>query len=103
MPTQINSKHTPKTYDSGDMNWAHEVAESDMRWMIAAINHLKKEIKGLHTLAEGGKSINKHHFSDLFTHLEMYEHIANDRHDYHEAQAKTYDEELEANKKAVSL
>lgn len=90
MPNQNNSENTHKTYDASDMNWAHEVAESDMRWMIAAIDHLKKEIRGLHTLAEGGASINKPHFSSLFTHLEMYEYIADDRHAYHEAQAKAY-------------
>ena len=102
MPNQIN-KSIPKTYDANDLNWAHAVAESDMQWMNTAITHVKKEIKKLHTLAKNGEAISQYHFSELLTHLEMYEYLADDRLNYHAKEAESYNAELEANKKAATL
>ena len=103
MPNQINSNNTPKTYDAGDLNDAYALAECDMQWMSTAITHVKKEIKRIHALAENGEVISQYHFSELITHLDMYEYLADDRRHHHAKEAEAYNTEWEANKKAVSL
>ena len=107
MPNQINSKNTPKTYDASDLNDAYSLAECDMQWMSTAIGHIKEEIKRIHDLAKDGKVIPQYHFSELITHLDMYEYLADDRRHYHAKEAEVYNAEWEAekqaNKKAVSL
>lgn len=94
MPTQINSKNTPKTYDAGDLNDAYSLAECDMQWMSTAISHVRKEIRRLNKLAEDGEEVTQYHFSELITHLDMYEYIADDRQRYHADQAEAYEAEL---------
>lgn len=101
MPNQKNS--IIKNYDADDLNWAHVVARDDLQWMIIAISHIKKEIKELYSLAEQGGVIHQYRFSELITHLDMYEYLVDNRHDYHESQAKEYKQESEADKKAVIL
>ena len=103
MPTQIHSKNTPKNYDAGDMLDAHSLAKADMQWMNTAITHVNKEIKRLHTLAINGETLSQYHFSELITHLEMYEYLADSRYHCHEKEADAYKTEWEANKKAVIL
>lgn len=103
MPAQINSKNTPKTYDASDLNDAYSLAECDMQWMSAAIGHVKEEIKRIHALAKDGEVISQYHFSELITHLDMYEYLADDRRHHHAKEAKAYEVEWEANKKAVSV
>lgn len=103
MPNQINSKNTPETYNAGDLNWAHEVAQEDLKWMSTAIRHVKEEIKKIHALAKNGEVISQYHFFELITHLDMYEYLADDRRHYHAKEAEAYKVEREANKKAVTL
>ena len=89
MPNQINS--IPKTYDAGDMHDLASLAESDMGWMSTAIGHIRKEIIRLNKLAEGGKEVTQYHFSELITHLDMYEYLADTRQHYHAKLAETYE------------
>ena len=103
MPNQINSNNTPKTYDAGDVTDAHSLAESDMQWMSTALTHVNKKIKRIHDLAKNGEILSQHHFSELITHLDMYEYLADARLHYHAKEAKAHEDEWEANKKAVSL
>ena len=103
MPKQINSNNTPKTYDASDLNDAYSLAECDLKWMSTAIGHVKEEIKRIHALAKDGEVISQYHLSGLITHLDMYEYLVDNRHDYHADQAEAYKAEWEANKKAVSL
>ena len=100
---KINSKNTPETYDAGDVADAHSLAECDMQWMSTAIGHVKEEIKRIHALAKDGEVISQYHFSELITHLDMYEYLADDRRHHHAKEAKAYEVEWKANKKAVSL
>jgi uncharacterized protein YigA (DUF484 family) len=92
MPNQNNSS---KNYDAGDLSNAYSLAESDMQWMNTAITHVNREIKRLHALAENGAILTQHHLSELITHLDMYEYLADTRKHYHAKQAETY--ELECN------
>ncbi|MEF9993656.1 MAG: hypothetical protein RSA22_05585 [Acinetobacter sp.] len=92
MPNQNN---TSKTYDAGDLADAYSLAESDMQWMNTAITHVNREIKRLHALAKDGEILTQYHLSELITHLDMYEYLADTRFNYHAKQAKTY--ELECN------
>lgn len=103
MPNQINSKNTPETYNAGDLNDAYSLAECDLQWMSTAIGHVKEEIKKIHALVKDGEVISQYHFSELITHLDMYEYLADDRRHYHAKVAKAYEAEWEANKKAVTL
>ena len=103
MSNPNNAQNTPKTYDAGDVADAHLIAESDMQWMNTAIIHVRKKLKKLHALVENGEILSQYHFSELIIHLEMYEYIADDRLDYHAKEAKAYEAEWEANKKAVTL
>lgn len=98
-----NSNNTPKIYDAGNVADAYSLAESDMQWMSTAITHTKKEIKRLHTLAQNGEILSQYHFSELITHLDMYEYLADVRRDYHAEEAKAHEDEWEAIKKAVTL
>lgn len=100
---KINSNNTPKTYDADDMADLASLAECDMRWMSTAITHVRKEIKRIHALAENGEIIYQYHFSELITHLDMYEYLADSRRDSHAKEAEAYQAEWEDNKKAVSL
>ncbi|MEG0603760.1 MAG: hypothetical protein RR487_04540 [Acinetobacter sp.] len=104
---KINSNNTSKTYDASDLNDAYALAECDMQWMSTAIAHVKKEIRSLHNLAKNGEILSQYHFSELITHLDMYEYLADDRRHYHAKEAEAYNAEWEAekqaNKKAVSL
>ena len=107
MPNQINSTNTPKKYDASDMHDLASLAESDMNWMCTAISHIRKEVMKLNKLAESGKEVSQYHFSELVTHLDMYEYLADDRRHYHAKEAEVYnakwEAEKQANKKAVSL
>lgn len=100
---QNNAQNTPKTYDAGDLNDAYALAECDMQWMSVAIAHVKKEIRSLHNLAKNGEILSQYHFSELITHLDMYEYLADARHDYHHKEAEAYQAEWDADKKAVTL
>ncbi|WMG19286.1 hypothetical protein [Acinetobacter johnsonii] len=95
MPNQINSKNTPKKYDVSDMHDLASLAESDMNWMCTAISHIRKEVMKLNKLAESGKEVSQYHFSELVTHLDMYEYLADTRLSYHASEAGRYSEELE--------
>ena len=103
MPTQTHSKNTPKNYNAGDVADVHSLAESDMHWMSTAITSVNREIKRLHDLAKNGEILSQYHFSELITHLDMYEYLADDRRHHHAKEAKAYEVEWETNKKAVSL
>ena len=103
MPTQTHSKNTPKNYNAGDVADVHSLAESDMHWMSTAITSVNREIKRLHDLAKNGEILSQYHFSELITHLEMYEYLANYRRDCHTRDAEIHEAEWEANKKAVTL
>jgi len=103
MSNQINSNNTPKTYDASDLHDVYSLAECDMQWMSTAIGHVKEEITKIHALAKDGETISQYHFSELITHLDMYEYLVDDRRDYHAKQAKEHAQEWEANKKAVSV
>ena len=94
MPNQ-NQKTVSLVHYLGDVSDAYSLAESDMHWMSTAISHTKKEIKKLHDLAENGAILTQHHLSELITHLDMYEYLADTRKHYHAKQAETY--ELECN------
>lgn len=103
MPNQINSNNTPETYDAGDLTDAYSLAECDLQWMSTAIGHVKEEIKRIHALVKDGEVISQYHFSELITHLDMYEYLADDRRHYHAKEAEAYKVKWEANKKAVTL
>ena len=103
MPNQINSKNTSKINDAGDMHDMATMAESDVEWMSTAITQVRKEIKRIHALVNNGEIISQYHFSELITHLDMYEYLADDRRHHHAKEAKAYEVEWETNKKAVSL
>lgn len=92
MPNQNNCS---KTYDAGDLSDAYSLAESDMQWMNTAITHVNREIKRLHALAENGAILTQHHLSELITHLDMYEYLADTRKHYHAKQAETYELECD--------
>lgn len=98
MPNQINSTNTSKKYDAGDMYDLASLAESDMNWMCTAISHIRTEVMKLNKLAESGKEVSQYHFSELVTHLDMYEYLAENRHHNHAEGAKAYEQELENTK-----
>lgn len=91
-----------KTYDACDMHDLASLAESDMNWMCTAISYIRKEVMKLNKLAESGKEVSQYHFSDLITHLDMYEYLAEDRHRNHAKGAEAYEAELEAAKQKAS-
>ncbi|MCF7642939.1 MULTISPECIES: hypothetical protein [Acinetobacter] len=95
MPNQINSTNTPKKYDASDMHDLASLSESDMNWMCTAISHIRKEVMKLNKLAESGKEVSQYHFSELVTHLDMYEYLAEDRHRNHAKGAEAYKTEWE--------
>lgn len=95
MSNQIK-KPTVKTHDVGDMLDLATLAECDMNWMYTAISHIRKEVMKLNKLAESGKEVSQYHFSELVTHLEMYEYIAEDRTRCHEQRAEAYKKEWES-------
>ena len=103
MPNQINSTNTPKKYDVSDMHDLASLSESDMNWMCTAISHIRKEVMKLNKLAESGKEVSQYHFSELVTHLDMYEYIAAHRLSHYSEKAEVYDAKMEENKKAESL
>ena len=90
MPNQINSKNTTETYSAGDLEDAYSLARSDMQWMQTAIRHVKKEIIGMRDLAKSGTPIHPYYFSELITHLEMYEYIADERRNNNDEEAEAY-------------
>lgn len=96
MPNQINSisKKAPQ-YDAGDMHDMASLAESDMQWMSTAITQVRKEIKRIHALAQNGEAISQYHFSELITHLDMYEYLADNRLEFHTKEAEAYKVEWE--------
>ena len=95
MPNQINSTNTPKKYDASDMHDLASLSESDMNWMCTAISHIRKEVMKLNKLAESGKEVSQYYFSELVTHLDMYEYLAEDRHRNHAKGAEAYKAEWE--------
>lgn len=103
MPNQINSKNMTETYDAGDLEDAYSLARSDMQWMQTAIRHVKKEIIGMQNLAESGTPIHRYYFSELITHLEMYEYIADERHNHHDNEAEAYKAEWKKAKACAAL
>ncbi|WP_180124544.1 hypothetical protein [Acinetobacter sp. YH12097] len=92
----------PKTYGAGDMHDLASLAESDMNWMCTAISHIRREVMKLNKLAESGKEVSQYHFSEMVTHLEMYEYLAEERHRNHAKEAKAYEAEWEAAKQKAS-
>ena len=99
MPNQINSTNTPKTYTTGDMVDAYSLAECDMQWMSVAITDIKKRIKEL----KNDLGINATGFYALEHVVDMYQYIAENRLHHYSGEAKAYQAELDANKKAVTL
>ena len=95
MPNQINSKNTSKINDAGDMHDMATMAESDVEWMSTAITQVRKEIKRIHALVKNGEIISQYHFSELITHLDMYEYLADNRLEFHSKEAETYKIESE--------
>ena len=87
-----------KTYDAGDMYDLASLCESDMSWMCTAISHIRTEVIKLNKLAESGKEVSQYHFSELVTHLDMYEYLAENRHHNHAEGAKAYEQEWENTK-----
>jgi len=105
MSNPIHSKKNApvKAYGSGDMHNLASLAECDMQWMSAAIEHVRKEVKMLDEFAGNGGVLSGHHLSELLTHLDMYEYIAASRLSHYSEKTEVYEAEFEANKKAVSL
>lgn len=91
-----------KTYDAGDMYDLASLCESDMNWMCTAISHIRIEVMKLNKLAESGREVSQYHFSELVTHLDMYEYLAENRHHNHAEGAKAYEAEWEASKQKAS-
>jgi hypothetical protein len=91
--TPLDNQNTPKKYNAGDMYDLASLAESDMNWMHTAISHIRTEVMKLNKLAESGKEVCQYHFSDLVTHLDMYEYLAEDRHRNHAKGAEQYEKE----------
>lgn len=78
---------------------AVSLAASDMRWMNTAISHIRKEVVRLNKLAESGKEVSQYHFSELVTHLEMYEYLADVRSKYHTDESERLNDEFEQEKR----
>ena len=88
-----------KKYTLLNMVDAVSMAASDMQWMCTAISHIRKEVMRLNKLAESGKEVSQYHFSELVTHLDMYEYLADARSKYHTDESERLDEELEQEKR----
>ena len=74
---------------------AVSMAASDMQWMNTAISHIRREVMKLNKLAESGKEVSQYHFSELVTHLDMYEYLADTRSKYHTDESERLNEEFE--------
>lgn len=81
-----------------NISYAYSLTESDMHWMSTAISHTKKEIKKLHDLAKSGAVVTEYHFCELMQHLEMYEYLAENRHNSHAQLAEEYTQKYDAAK-----
>lgn len=91
-----------KKYTSGDMSDAHSLAKDDLWWMVTAFQHVTKELKAM---SEQAKQNNAQglYFGSLLDHLNMYEHLAQVRHDSHEKDASQYLAEWELEKEKLNI
>ena len=92
-------KVAAKKYTLLDLADAVSIAASDMQWMNTAIRHIRKEVMKLNKLAESGKEVSQYHFSELVTHLDMYEYLADARSNYHTDESERLNEEFEQEKR----
>lgn len=97
----MNNDKDLKKYTSGDMGDAHSLAKDDLWCMVVALQHLTKEMKNL---AEAAKenSAKGMHFDSVLDHLNMYEYLAQERHDSHEKCAENYFSEWEMDKAVIN-
>lgn len=102
MSNQINSKNTHKTYDANDLHFAYAVAHESMEWLSVLISQARLETKQLQErLAEQG--IHTSSFYNLQKLLDLTEFLVEERVSHFEHVQNYYIEELENNKKAVTL
>lgn len=86
-----------KTYDAEDLNWAHEVASSDIDWALGGIADLEQDVREIketlkrqHGVSESSIDI---HFNKFKRHLQMLEYLLDDRLNYHREEASKYAKE----------
>ncbi len=91
MPNQINSKNTPKTYDSGDMYDIESLAQYDMNWMQTALERVRRDFIRLSEQLQKNNGVDSIYFDELKTALDMYSYLAEERHAYHAETAKQYE------------
>lgn len=105
MHNAINSTKDKSVNDRGiqDMHDLASLAECDMQWMSTAIDHIQRELKVLGDLASHLNCTLESQFSELMTHLDMYEYIAAHRLSHYSEKAEEYEAEMQKNKKAESL
>lgn len=97
MPNQ-NKQTISLVHYLADVSDAYSLAESDMHWMNTAISHIRREVRKLNELAKSGKEVTQYHFCELIQHLDMYEYLAENRHDQHAKLAEEYTAKYEASK-----
>lgn len=86
-----------KTYDAEDLNWAHEVASSDIDWALGGIADLERDIKEVQQTLKNQHGVSECyidiHFNKFKRRLQMLEYLLDDRLNYHREEARKYDEE----------
>ena len=97
MPKQIN-KTVSLVHYLADVSDAYSLAENDMHWMSTAISHIRREVRKLNELAKSGKEVTQYHFGELMQHIDMYEYLAENRHNQHAELAESYTAKYEAAK-----
>jgi hypothetical protein len=102
MPNHINSKNTLETYGADDLYFAYAVAHESTEWLSILISQARMESKELQVrLKEQG--VHASNFYKLQKLLDLTEFFAEERVSHFEHVQNGYKEELESNKKAVTL
>jgi|SRR5690606_3766027 len=102
MPTQINSKNTPQTYDAGDMLDAYCTGQNDVKWLSMGIDHLKEEFYKTRAFIQDQYKVSDAYFEKMAEFLDMYQYLADDRLQQQDRYVEKFKEEWEADKKVVT-
>lgn len=85
-----NQHDTPTTYKAGDLVDAHSLAKSHLSWVNALVS----------TVIQNNRTGKTYHNEEL---LDIAQYLSDVFANDHDLQRETYNEKIEANKKAVTL
>jgi hypothetical protein len=85
-----NQHHTPTTYNAGDLVDAHSLAKSHLSWVNALVS----------TVIQNNRTGKTYHNEEL---LDIAQYLSDVFADDHDLQREAYNDEIQANEKAVTL